>query len=306
LIGAIFFLFFVSSYLYYLNLSLQVRVSVLVDENALLRSRVDFLESKLDELQSDYDCLNSEYNLLYDRYLELQDNYTYLYSEYQLVKLEYDELKSDFDLIFKSVSSDCVAMTVVYYTGFGVERHVMTLSIPYKLYNYYVKKFHPDVTIYNLKVARQYITPNEPVIMDIVSRIKGQTSGGEELVDALLDFVQDKFYTLCVWYYPTIEFKYPIETLVEMGGDCDTHAFLYASLLKVAGFKVLLAFTADGTHVVVAIHLSSPPEHNIHGSAWYFTFNGLKYYFAETTSWGWRVSDLPEELKDAKWKLIEV
>jgi len=47
----------------------------------------------------------------------------------------------------------------------------------------------------------------------------------------------------------------------------------------------------------VAIHLSSPPEHNIHGSAWYFTFNGLKYYFAETTSWGW---------KDAKWKLIEV
>lgn len=190
MIGAIFFLFFVSSYLYYLNLSLQVRVSVLVDENALLRSRVDFLESKLDELQSDYDCLNSEYNLLYDRYLELQDNYTYLYSEYQLVKLEYDELKSDFDLIFKSVSSDCVAMTVVYYTGFGVERHVMTLSIPYKLYNYYVKKFHPDVTIYNLKVARQYITPNEPVIMDIVSRIKGQTSGGEELVDALLDFVK--------------------------------------------------------------------------------------------------------------------
>ena len=91
-----------------------------------------------------------------------------------------------------------------------------------------------------------------------------------------------------------------------MGGDCDTHAFLYASLLKVAGFKVLLAFTADGTHVVVAIHLSSPPEHNIHGSAWYFTFNGLKYYFAETTSWGWRVSDPPEELKDAKWKLIEV
>ena len=88
MIGAIFFLFFVSSYLYYLNLSLQVRVSVLVDENALLRSRVDFLESKLDELQSDYDCLNSEYNLLYDRYLELQDNYTYLYSEYQLVKLE--------------------------------------------------------------------------------------------------------------------------------------------------------------------------------------------------------------------------
>ena len=190
MIGAIFFLFFVSSYLYYLNLSLQVRVSVLVDENALLRSRVDFLESKLDELQSDYDCLNSEHNLLYDRYLELQDNYTYLYSEYQLVKLEYDELKSDFDLIFKSVSSDCVAMTVVYYTGFGVERHVMTLSIPYKLYNYYVKKFHPDVTIYNLKVARQYITPNEPVIMDIVSRIKGQTSGGEELVDALLDFVK--------------------------------------------------------------------------------------------------------------------
>ena len=174
------------------------------------------------------------------------------------------------------------------------------------IYKYYNEKSHPSIPNNNLELARQYITPNEQIIQSIVSNMRMQTKNEEEFIDALLDFVQYKDYVLSIRYYPTYQYKYPIETLVEMGGDCDTHAFLYATLLKAAGFKVLLLLTSDRTHAAVAVHLTASPEHNTQETAWYFTHNGIKYYYAETTHWGWRVGDLPEDLKNKKFYLIEV
>jgi hypothetical protein len=142
-----------------------------------------------------------------------------------------------------------------------------------------------------------YITPNEPIITNIVSKIKGQTGSEEELADALLDYVQDKSFTLSNRYYPTEEYKYPIETLVSMGGDCDTHAFLYATLLKAAGFKVLLAFTSDRSHIGVAVHLENEPTHCERN--YYFTQDGVRYYYAETTGWGWMVGEMPPDMGES-------
>jgi len=288
------------------NFSLQLRLSGLIDENDQLRSELSRLQFEISQLRSEYDSLKLEYDSLYDDYISLQSDYSALSNEYEALRAEFDRLKFEYDLIFEESPSDCVAVTVVYYTKFGLERHIMTLSIPYDVYEYYSEKPHPSIPISNLEVARVYITPDEPIIQEIVSRIRSETEGEEELANALLDFVQDKEYALCVRYYPTYEFKYPVETLVEMGGDCDTHAFLYASLLKAAGFKVLLVFSTDGTHVAVAVHLEEEPKHNLQSSVWYFTYNGLKYYYAETTGWGWRVGDMPEQFKDKSWYLIEV
>jgi len=218
-------------------------------------------------------------------------------------------LKFERDAIFKKAPNEYVAVSVVYYTKFGEEKHIISFSVPYDLYKYYHEKSHPPLNLdlpSTLKEARQYITPNEQIIQNIVSEIKMQTNSEEELANALLDFVQYKGHILSIRYYPTLEFKYPIETLVEMGGDCDTHAFLYATLLKAAGFKVLLLFSSDGTHAAVAVHLETSPQHSTQKSVWYFTYNGLKYYYAETTHWGWRVGDLPEDMQGAKWYLIEV
>jgi hypothetical protein len=144
-----------------------------------------------------------------------------------------------------------------------------------------------------------YLTPNESIIKSIVSKIKDQTGSEEELVDALLDFVQSKSFTLSNRYYYTNEYKYPIETLVTMGGDCDTHAFLYATLLKAAGFKVLLAFTSDMSHVGVAVHLTNTPLHYKQNSCSYFTQANERYYYAETTSWGWMVGDMPPDIGES-------
>jgi len=154
--------------------------------------------------------------------------------------------------------------------------------------------------------ARDYITTNETIIIQIVKTIRNQTQGEEELADALLDFVQYKRFTLSIRYYPTTELKYPIETLVEMGGDCDTHSFLYATLMKAAGFKVLLLLSKDPVdglpHVATAIHLANSPTHSLpEYEDKFFIYNGEKYYFAETTTWNYRVGDLPTWLKKCRF-----
>ncbi|RLE55997.1 MAG: hypothetical protein DRJ30_02905 [Candidatus Methanomethylicota archaeon] len=279
------FLIGTSSYFYMLNLSIQPKINQLITEN-------ESLKGQLKTLQRNYNILKM--------------NNTILINKYDKLKTEYYTLKFEYAQIFNKTPEKTIPTTIVYYTNFGEKKNILTIIISYETYEKYHEEKHPIITPYNLEVAKQYITSNDPIIKQIAEKLREQTVNEEELADALLDFVQDKNYALSIRYYPTIEFKYPVETLVEMGGDCDTHAFLYASLLKAAGFKTLLLFTTDQTHVAVAVHLNKPPEHNLNKIAYYFEYNGLKYYFAETTSWGWRVGDLPSELENKKWKLIEV
>ena len=160
-----------------------------------------------------------------------------------------------------------------------------------------------------MEPAKDYITRNETIVSQIVETVVSQTRSEEELANALLDFVQDKQNGLSIRYYPTREFKYPIETLVEMGGDCDTHAILYATLMKAARFEVLLLYSneeIDGQHhVAIAVRLEKPPQNSlskIEDSV--FNYNGEKYYYAETTSWGWRVGDLPQKFQNLTFRAM--
>jgi len=158
----------------------------------------------------------------------------------------------------------------------------------------------------------EYITSNETIIRQIVEKIRNETQSEEELANALLDFVQYKRFTLSIRYYPTTELKYPIETLVEMGGDCDTHSFLYATLMKAAGFKVLILLSKEPLsnglpHVATAIHLTTPPAHSLpEYEDKVFIYNNETYYFTETTTWNYRVGDLPTWLKDVDFYSVPI
>jgi hypothetical protein len=230
------------------------------------------------------------YNSLVGRYNELANNY--------------NELKDTNSKLWDNAfinEANCTAVTIIYYTNFSKTQQIITLSIPYEKYSAYHEKTHSYWGVANQTLPTEYITYNETAIQQIVTTIVNQTQSEEELANALLDFGQDKQHTMSIRYYPTTELKYPIETLVEMGGDCDTHSFLYATLMKAAGFKVLLLFSnetlSDGLyHVATAVHLENPPEHTLtDGYGAPFISNDEKYYFAETTLGGC-VGDLPENL----------
>lgn len=82
--------------------------------------------------------------------------------------------------------------------------------------------------------------------------------------------------------------KYPVETLVE-GGDCEDKAILLAAILKALGYRTaLLVFPGNPGHMALGVEC---PE----GRGSYYLKDGVKYYYLETTSPGWRLGEvLPE------------
>ena len=269
-----------------------------------------------------YQKESSDYDKLLILYDETQDNYNKLSSTNDnLTTNLYNLNASYFDLnesftnfqktVLKNSETNYTAVTILYYTNFSTNQQITTLSIPNALYDYYHRKTHPTWNIRNLQSATMYITSTEPITKQIVETITNQTQTQEELANALLDFVQYKQHGLSLKYYPTPELKYPVETLVEMGGDCDTHAFLYATLMKAAGLKAVLLYselvTTGVRHAAVAVHLDTAPSHSLpdFGDR-FFVYNGENYYFAETTIGYYRVGDVPKEVENLSYSLVPV
>lgn len=84
--------------------------------------------------------------------------------------------------------------------------------------------------------------------------------------------------------------KYPIETVVETGGDCEDKAALLVALLNTFGFDAVFIQFKDHMGVGMQGERSK-------GS--YYPYNGKKYYYVESTAANWKVGDIPSEYKTA-------
>lgn len=81
--------------------------------------------------------------------------------------------------------------------------------------------------------------------------------------------------------------KYPAETLVDGGGDCEDSALLLASLLTARPFDRDCAILHPPNHVGLGLA----------GEGYVGTFyahEGTEYFFVETTAPGWDIGELPE------------
>ena len=252
---------------------------------------------------------------MYSLYANRTQDYNDLIVDYNLLVNDFNELGESYNTfqedVFCLVEENHTPVTIVYYTNFTQNQQIITLSVPQESYNTSHHKVHPRWDKNTLSNAQNYITVNEPIIQQIVHTIESQTQSREELANALLDFVQDKGHGLSIRYYPTEELKYPIETLVEMGGDCDTHVFLYGTLMKAAGFKVLLMLSnekVDGQyHAAVAVNLDNPPQNSLPDyNDLEYTYKEEKYYYAETTNWNWRVGDVPPNFENLSFFLLPI
>ena len=92
--------------------------------------------------------------------------------------------------------------------------------------------------------------------------------------------------------------KYPIETVYEMEGDCEDLSILLVALLRKMGFETCFVVFSD--HVGVGIRLDDAENGT------YFEYDGVKYYYVETTADGWNIGAYPEELStDARLYFIK-
>lgn len=92
--------------------------------------------------------------------------------------------------------------------------------------------------------------------------------------------------------------KYPVETIVDKGGDCEDKSILFASLCRALGYKVVLLLYAKEEHFAVGVCV--PWAKNVD----HYEVGGEFYAFCETTSTGWKVGQKPSGLTSNPWIII--
>ena len=110
-----------------------------------------------------------------------------------------------------------------------------------------------------------------------------------DVVKMIVSFVQNLSYLpdkIETGYdeYP----KFPLETLADQGGDCEDTAILLASLLRELGYGAVLIQLPN--HMAVGVKGSD----SFPGT--YYDVEGIHYYYIETTSTGWGIGEVPEQI----------
>ena len=180
-----------------------------------------------------------------------------------------------------------------YTWDYGGKEWNIEMKIPLALYDYYKELPRPPTQNYSVYVTHP---SDDSYISDLVNELKrsAQMEGYNNLetVGFIAAFVQNLPYTadsVSTEYdeYP----RYPIETLVDNGGDCEDTSILTASLLHALGYKVSLIEFPD-KHCAVGVSAVNGVE------GIYFEDGEDRYFYLETTNTGWGVGKMPEELKD--------
>jgi hypothetical protein len=179
--------------------------------------------------------------------------------------------------------------------------------IPQALYDYYQELPRPATEDYSIYVTHplddNYLNR---VILEI-ERVS-QEAGFSYLqeVELTAACVQSLPYTTDSVTTPYDEYpRYPIETLVDEGGDCEDTTILLASLLQGMGHHVIIIVFppqagAEGGHCGVGISGGG----GVTGS--YIEYNGERYFYLESTNIGWTVGEMPEEYQETRAQILEL
>ena len=271
---------------------------------AVLTPQAEALQVTMEGLQADLSALDAEFDVLTDEHEELQEQfqtlqgehetlvgeYEMLQGQYQQLTSEYESLLSDYEAAFGGLDISPGSIPVLEreytWTWEGAERSV-SISVPEALYDYYSVKarylsadysgyvLHPLDDGYVAVLAREF---------EVFRIDEGLTE--QELMGLAISFVQSFEYVLDspsggIGDYP----NYPLETLVDGGGDCEDTSILLASLLESMGYQVSLLLLPNHMAVGLAVDATGV----------YWTMDNVTYYYIETTTSGWNVGQIPPE-----------
>ena len=115
----------------------------------------------------------------------------------------------------------------------------------------------------------------------------------KDLANAVLDFVQRLPYTSDVVSSGFDEYpRYPAETLMDKGGDCEDTAILAATILHRLNIRSICILYP--THMMIGIELKSIGIDPAEFKGKMLRRQGQVYAYAETTAEGWKIGDLPD------------
>jgi len=187
--------------------------------------------------------------------------------------------------------------TRTYPWTYGGYAQSVTLSIPAEYYDYYRNKSHTgkDFSHYALSEADRVFLGK---MIDSFTELGEKNNFTEcQNVMNVISFVQTMPYTSDLETTGFVEYpRYPIETLVDGGGDCEDSVILAAALLLEMGYDVVLIELSD--------HMALGIKGNEKSQGAYYEYNGNHYYYVETTSPGFACGEVPPQYANAHAKIL--
>lgn len=177
------------------------------------------------------------------------------------------------------------------YSAHGLSAE-FSVAVPKALYQYYKRR--PRIPEYGAYSADRF---DDSAITNIATTIEDfgdrNNLSARQTVDHAIAWVQSMQYTQDE---PTTGYneypKYPFETLVDRGGDCEDTCILLGAVLKAMGYDVVLLLLRDANHMALGV----AGEDAVQGS--YYIHEGTKFYYVDTTGSGWRVGEVPQNVKE--------
>ena len=178
-----------------------------------------------------------------------------------------------------------------------------SLEIPKSLYEAY-RSVSVSTRLSNQASGYSLLTTtNDDYLQMVAEKLEDASSkkgyDSYDKVSFVLAFIQSLPYTSDSVTSGHDEYpRFPLETLVDKGGDCEDTSILFATLTLIMGY---------GTVYI------SPPEHFAVGilgeeglPGYYFLYKDRHYYYCETTGDGWSIGDLPPEYQDVEATIYEI
>lgn len=94
--------------------------------------------------------------------------------------------------------------------------------------------------------------------------------------------------------------RYPIETLYDLEGDCDCKALLLAAVLVALGYDCVILLSSDPAHLAVGVG-GLPALPGV-----YANFKGNEYYYLESAASGWIIGELPGDMRMDDFKIYDM
>jgi len=170
------------------------------------------------------------------------------------------------------------------------------LSIPVDLYNAY-KSVPISTRTQDGPAGYGFCTTTKDAYIQTLAKELNNSANGLgyssfDTISFVLSFVQSLPYTSDSVTTGRDEYpRFPIETLVDDGGDCEDTSILFATLTLIMGYGTVYINPPD--HYAVGIL-----GDNLHGTYWTYPEGSNKtYYYCETTGDNFMIGQLPDEFK---------
>ena len=173
-------------------------------------------------------------------------------------------------------------------------------QIPRSLYDYYKQLPRLRTTNYSVYVSHPLGDEYIALLADEIKEAAAKAAYTDyETVEFATAFVQSLPFTDDSVTTPYDEYpRYPVETLVDNGGDCEDTSILLAAIVDKLGYGAVLIMLPQ--HVAVGV----AGEDTIEGT--YYKYDGRSFYYVETTGEGYRIGESPEEYSGARASVYPV